>query len=423
MKMIRTTSLALTLALVAAGAEPAAAAPPTDIGEAGDPDRLSPEDRAALDAALGADAAAAPEAREPSYAASSGTTPTGYAAVLQSLNPDISFIFDGALAYFSGEPLQVGAHDPNETGFTFQQLEMHVESSVDPFFRFEANIVLSQFGVEVEEAYATTLDLPCQLQLRAGQLLTRFGRLNDTHPHSWHFADQPLVNGKFFGGEGSRGVGMELSWLTPLPWYAEVIGSATDAAGAATARSFFGADDLGVESLEDLLYTVAMKHFFPLSDDWSLAWGVSAQLGPNPTGHGNRSEIYGSDVYLRYRPIGHAGRTSVSLTVEGMYRTRQTPGDVLGDWGMYSSIVWQVDSQWEVGARHDYVSGAEGDYLDVDQRGDRHRFATAVTFYPSHFSRLRLQGAADLPSWRDEPVWAGIVALEVLIGAHGAHGY
>lgn len=402
----------LVLSLMAAPS--AWAATPADPAA---PDDLTPEERAALDAALGADA----EAREDVTPAT--TRPTGVAAVLQSLNPNISLILDVAASYFSAEPLQVGAHDPSRTGFTFQQLEMHLDSNVDPYFRLDANIVFSPFGVEVEEAYATSLDLPAGLQLRAGQFLTRFGRVNNTHPHSWHFVDQPIVNGKMLGGEGSRGLGLEVSWLTPLPWYVELVASANDPAGAATARSFYGGQDLGIDGFEDILYTLAVKQFFSLDDDWSLLWGLSTQLGPNPTGNGNRTALYGSDLHLRYRPLEHAGRTSVELTVEGMYRSRQVPDDALRDWGMYAQLVWQIDSEWELGSRYDYVSGVADDYLDPAEDSERHRVAVAATYYPSHFSRVRLQGAWDAPSWRDDPIWTTTLALEVLIGAHGAHSY
>ena len=44
----------------------------------------------------------------------------------------------------------------------------------------------------------------------------RFGRHNPTHPHAWDFIDQPFVMTRMFGGEGNRGLGLELSWLTPL---------------------------------------------------------------------------------------------------------------------------------------------------------------------------------------------------------------
>jgi len=379
---------------------------------------VSGDELEALERALADDLRA--DAPAPPVAAAK---PSGLGAILQSMNPDISFILDAAVAYFSDEPLQSGAHDPQRTGFTFQQLEMFVASNVDPFFRFQAMIVFSQFGVEVEEAYATTLALPGRLQLRAGQFLTRFGRLNPTHPHSWHFVDQPLVNGKMLGGEGSRGLGVELSWLAPLPWYAEVLISGGDPGGACCARSFYGGDDLGIARFEDVLFTVAVKQFFPLSDDWGLSWGLSSQLGPNPTGNDNRTAIYATDLYLRYRPVAAVGRQSVSLTVEAMQRNRQVPRGVLRDWGMYSQLVWQIDERWEVGARHDFVSGVADDYLDPDEDGGRHRLALQTTFYPSHFSRVRLQGAYDRPSWRPRAIWAAILNIEVVVGAHGAHSY
>src|SRR5688572_18289599 len=193
-------------------------------------------------------------------------------AVNDALNLKIAVILDVAAAYFSDEPLQLGGHDPSRTGFTFQQLELSIGASIDPYFRFDSNIVFSQFGVEVEEAYATSLALPWGLQLRAGQFLTRFGRINASHPHSWQFADQPLIIGKFFGSEGNRGLGGEISWLSPLPWYVELIGSVSDAGGDCCARSYFGGGDLGVRGIDDFLYTLALKQFFPFDDEWSLSF-------------------------------------------------------------------------------------------------------------------------------------------------------
>ena len=347
----------------------------------------------------------------------------GFAGFVQSMNPDMSLILDVAAAWFSNEPMQLGAHDPNRTGFTFQQLEMHLSAAVDPFFRLDANLVFSQFGVEVEEAFATTTSLPGRTQLRFGQFLTSFGRLNPTHPHSWHFADQPIPNGKFFGGEGSRGLGVEGSWLAPLPWYVELIASANDAAGACCARSFYGGEDLGVRAIGDFLYTLAVRQFFDLNPDWGLGWGITGQFGPNPTGLNNRSEIYGTDVYLRYRPVNSPVRTTVSLTAELMHRRRQIPGDLLADWGGYTQIVWNIVPRWEVGARYDFATGLDNDPLDPEWVSARHRASVQGTFYPSHFSRVRVQLNYDRPTWMDEPIFATILATELLVGAHGAHDY
>ncbi len=110
---------------------------------------------------------------------------------------------------------QTGGHDPSENGFNLQALELSLGSSVDPYFRFDAQLVFAEEGVELEEAYATTLDLGSRLQARAGQFLTRFGRLNATHLHTWNFVDQPFALGRAFGADGNRGLGFELSYLTP----------------------------------------------------------------------------------------------------------------------------------------------------------------------------------------------------------------
>ncbi|MBC7542749.1 MAG: zinc-regulated TonB-dependent outer membrane receptor [Candidatus Sericytochromatia bacterium] len=363
---------------------------------------------------------------QPAPAASSDPNAQGLNVTrfFQSMNPDMSFIMDSAVAGFSSDtPLQLGAHDPRANGFNFQQLELSLGSAVDPYFRFDSNIVFSPFGVEIEEAYATTTALPENLQLRAGQFLTRFGRLNATHPHAWDFADQPLVNGKFFGGEGNRGLGTEVSWLSPLPWYLELAGSLTDATGAATARSFYGSQNLGVNGVGDLELCTLIKQFFPLSEDLSVAWGMSGAFGPNPTGRSNRSEIYGTDLYIKYRPISGENVSIVSLTTEAMVRRRQVPGNVLVDAGGYTSLFWQFALGWAAAARYEVVSGTNNDYIDPEWIGNRQRASANVTWWPTEFSRIRLQANADFPTWRAEPIYGVFLAFEVVTGAHGAHKF
>lgn len=355
----------------------------------------------------------------------SGGVVQGLVRTFQSLNPDISLIADVALAYFSDdEPLMVGGHDPTDNGFHLQQLELAVSAAVDPYFRFDANLVFSLFGVEIEEVYATTLSLPWNLQVRVGQFLTRFGRINATHPHTWAFVDQSLVIGKFFGGEGNRGLGVEASVLTPLPWYVEVVGSVTDASGASTARSFFGGEDLGVKTPLDFQYTAAIKQFFPLSDNWSLAWGLSYATGPNPTGRDNRTDIYGTDLYLKYRPITHGSYTVLSLDLEWLVRRRQVPGNVQMDHGMYAYLLWKFAKRWAVAGRYELVSGVDqNDALDPTWTHTRHRWSANLTFWPTEFSRLRAQYAYDLPGWRDAGYHAAFLAMEFAVGAHGAHKF
>lgn len=422
----RSSFIFVVLVLLAAGpgrhgiavAQEIAADPtPTSV----EPPALSEEDRRLLEESLGKDSAATPAVPE----APDPVTGRGIAQrLLQGMNPDMSLIFDGALAAFSSENnLQSGGHDPRKSGFNLQQLEMHLSSTVDPYLHFEANIVFAQFGVEVEEAYAETLQLPYGLQTKAGQFLTSMGRLNPTHPHSWSFVDQPLFHGKLFGSEGSRGLGTEVSWLVPVPWYVQLKASLHNADGDCCARSFFGSSQLPVRRPQDLLATVRAEQFFPLDDDWSAYWGLSTQLGPNASGADNRTDIHATDLYVRWRPASDPLRRFVALQVEALSRARQLPGVLLRDHGGYAHLVWHFDLRWETGVRTEYGTGRTGDPTDPDWTGDRWRHSAQVTFYPSHFSRIRLQGSMDNPAWRSEPVFAAFLALETLVGEHGAHKF
>lgn len=376
---------------------------------------LTAEELESLSAAIEADMGASGDTAP---AAGSAPPPAS------SMNPEIALILDVAASYFSEEDsLQLGGHDPAETGFSMQQLELSMSGSVDPYFRLHANLVFTLFGVEVEEAFATSTRLPVGLQLRVGQFFTRFGRLNPTHPHSWKFLDQPLVNGKFFGGEGSRGLGAELSWLMPLPWYAEVLTSVNNADSACCARSFYGGDNPGVDGLEDLLITTSLKQFWALSETTGFFFGLSGQFGPNANGHRSRTNILGTDVTIRVRPLDSPRRRALTWQTEAMLRSRQVPGDVLQDWGMYTSAVWTLSPSWEVGARYEWVAGVDDDPLDPEWAEARDRTSAQVTYYPSHFSRIRLQGKYDDPDWTERPVWGVMLGTEFMIGAHGSHAY
>lgn len=413
-----------------------AGAPSVEHEEAPPPAQVSPEELEALQRAMGEDVQAqpgkqAPAAEAPSSEAASAAPPAPGIS-LQSLNPDLAFIADLALAWFDPNgSLETGGHDPTQTGFTLQELELTAGKSVDPYFRFDANIVFHQEGVEIEEVYATTLALPYRLQMRAGQFLTRFGRMNATHPHTWAFVDQPFSIGRVLGGDGNRGLGTELSWLAPLPWYLELVGSVTDAHGGETARSFYGDADVPINSPLDFEYLAAVKQFFPLSDDLSLLWGLSAANGPNANGVSTRTQLYGTDLYLKYRPISDPSNpTIVSLQAEALYRVRSFGTDSLRDLNGYAELLWRFDPRWATAARYEFGTPSYGsngevafDPLDPEWTSFRHRVSANLTFWPTEFSRLRLQAGSDVPTWRDRPIYSVMLAFEFAVGAHGAHSF
>jgi hypothetical protein len=388
------------------------------------------DDLAEIEAALAADQAANDESAE-DLPAEAAASPVASSSGTANMNPDLALILDTAFAYFSeDENLQSGAHDPTVTGFNFQQLELSAGASVDPYLRFDANVVFSQHGAEVEEAYGTTLALPARFQARFGQFLHRFGRINPTHPHSWDFVDQPFAVGRVFGPEGGRGLGVEVSWLAPLPWYVELVGSAMQADGEGM-RSFFDDESPGVEDPLDLLYVTAVEQFFALSDDWSLLWGMSSALGPNPTGRDSRTDVLGTDLYVKYRPVTRASHFSVAWQSEVFYRRREIPNELLQDVNLYTQLVFGLTQRWGLAGRYELGSparttsddGTPLDPLDPEWSRDRHRISANLTFWPTEFSRFRLQSSYDLPRWLDRGVWSAFLAAELVAGAHGTHKF
>ena len=438
----------------------------------------------------------------------------------QSLNPDISLDGLFSAGYFSeAEHLNFGGHDPTERGFTAQNIEMSLTGAVDPYFQGEAHVIFGlsrgESFLEMEEVFFTSLALPLNLQLRGGQFFTRFGRLNPTHPHTWDFADLPIINSRLFGGDGLRQVGMQLSYLLPLPIYTELILSMQNPHGE-TAVSFFntaseggeghghahaapsafvqepededhhedeeenhhevedghhegdghdetdqddheaedhhdadetdrdadeeGATYLGrplidreVDSLADFIYMTRLQSSVDFTDTLTMVWGGSALFGPNASGKERRTTILGTDLYFKWRPLSNVrGWPFVAWQTEVMWRNYEADrfvdadGEVipeadLKDSGFYSQLLYGFHPRWVAGIRGEYTNGE--DSTDPMQDG-RYRLSANLTFYPSEFSKWRLQYNYDVSESKDDdPIHAVFLQWEFLMGAHAAHQF
>ncbi|MFQ5950302.1 MAG: hypothetical protein ACE5J1_06420, partial [Nitrospiria bacterium] len=292
---------------------------------------------------------------------------------VQGFNPDISLDGLFAAGYFSEpENLQFGAHDPNERGFTLQNLELTFTGVVDPFFRAEGHLIFGFEGgesfVEVEEAFMTTLGLPYGLQVMAGQFFTRFGRLNRLHPHAWDFADQTIINTLMFGGDGLRNLGVQISALLPLPFYLELIGSAQNAEGetatsflSSTEETFAGRPILPKEirSGDDLLYMGRLKSSFDVSETVTWVVGTSHLFGSNGTGIDTDTRIHGIDLFIKWKPLmTDHGWPFVTLQGEVMRRSYEAgevgplPEETFNTDGFYIQSLYGFKRRWVAGLRY-----------------------------------------------------------------------
>jgi hypothetical protein len=362
--------------------------------------------------------------------------------------------------------LQGGGHDPKNRGFTLQNVELTLSGVVDPYLRGDAHVILliteeGETAIELEEAYLTTLSLFGGLQIRGGQFFTTFGRLNPMHPHAWDFVDQPVVNSRFMGPDGLRNPGLEISWLSPLPIYLEVTFSAQNSQGetAPSFRSSPGEELAGrpileseVSSFLDLAHLGRALTAFEITDASTLLLGLSALVGNNASGEETRTEVYGVDLYFKWRPPdGDRGWPFVKLQTEAMFRRYQAgaieaidasgtalrvPEETLEDAGLYSQVVIGFARPWTIAARYDFARGEPSTFelpalepRSYDSRTDplrdtRHRASIAATYYPTEFSKLRLQYAFDRAEFLEErSAHSMYLQAEILLGAHGAHKF
>ena len=366
-----------------------------------------------------------------------------------SMNPKISL--DGLFAAGAStapdvENIETGGHDPGQQGFTVQNVEVALSAAVDPYFTGNANIVyqLDRQGesfVELEEAYLTSTALPWNLQIKAGQFFSQFGRLNPTHPHAWDFVDQPLVNGRFLGPDGLRGPGVQISYLLPTPIYAEALVALQNGSGE-TGLSFrnradevlFGRTLINrpVTHLTDLLFVPRVVGSVDLTETQTVVVGISGAFGPNASGADTRTAIYGADFFYKWKPLrAESGWPFVGWQTEVMARRYEAgpgggmplPQEVLRDRGGYTQLLWGFTRRWIAGVRLDYVAGTGDDPAADPLRDRRFRVSPDLSFYPSEFSKWRLQYNRDDIQSRNKIVHSVFLQWEFLIGEHGAHKF
>lgn len=343
--------------------------------------------------------------------------------------------------------LELGAHDPKNRGFTVQNLELALSGAVDPYIRGDAFIVFQideegESFVEVEEAYLTTQALPLGLQVKAGTFFSPFGRLNAQHPHRWSFVDQPVVSSRLLGPDGLRGPGAQLNWLLPTSFFAEASFGVQNSNGetAASFRSVAGEEFAGRVLLEsevrdpgDLLYVGRFSTSADMSDSFTILTGASHVTGPNATGPEARTSITGVDFYGKWRPlVNQRGWPFYAIQAELMTRSYEAapqsleglllPGETLRDWGAYLQGTWGFKTRWVAGMRFDWADG-EGD-TGVDPRRDfRLRISPNISFYPSEFSKFRLQYNWDRADHLEDDESSLFFQFELLYGAHGGHSF
>jgi hypothetical protein len=334
---------------------------------------------------------------------------------------------------------------------------MHLVNYLDPI---EGSTV-----TELEEAFMTTRALPNGYQIKAGQYLTEFGRLNPTHPHAWQWLDQPIICSRVFGPDGMRAPGARVSWLVPVDWFSQIIVGMQNANGEQMSsflanQEFFDERPIGgrpfvyenVRDLGDLTYSARWENSWTRCDE-QITWmaGASMAAGPNCTGYSGDTQIFGLDLTRKWKPSenerGWPFTIWTSEFIVRRYRASAYNGpdpndpsqdlslssETMMDYGFYTQWLYGFKPKWAIGLRYEYVWGS-GDSLNSNYqyvsnnedpfRDNRHRLSPLLAWYLTEFSRFNFQYNYDyaehLQRKSAHTFWLG---AEFMLGSHPAHKF
>jgi len=368
--------------------------------------------------------------------------------------------FNGAVdPYFTAAANLTFGLDAEGESFTEVE-EAYMQSLALPWnLQLRAGHYLTEFGRQntLHLHSFSFVDTP----LVNGRLLGADGLRNPGARLSW-LAPTPFYSELFLGVQDSQGE-------TATSFRSEGGHHHGEEEDAEPPLAYRHADnDRGVHDLGDMLYGPRYVMAWDLNETQVLRLGGSALFGPNSRGGEDAGEthtqIYGADLTWKWKPLSHhGGFPFVQWEWEGMWRRYDAgafdwdengdgvldpgevadpvtglpavlPGETLEDYGFYTQLLYGFRKGWVAGLRFDRLFSDEADYetrgllLDGEvlgrdpDRAPRWRLSPNLTWYPTEYTKLRLQYNYDdrQEIGDDHSVW---FQMEFILGAHAAHTF
>lgn len=359
----------------------------------------------------------------PAPAPASNATATG---VSRDFNPAISV--NALLLYRSGlaEPEADNAagdahvHGATGDGFSVQEAEMQLTSIIDPYAK--ADLVFAMHGTEgfeLEEGIVRLLSLPRGLGLRTGKFYYDFGKHNTYHTHQYPFVERPYAWAELLGEEGLNGAAVEASWLTPLPWYADVI-----AYGFPLIEPIYGDHEIPANAWGG---GARLRQLWDATDQTTLEIGGS-YAGGSETGDATRHFV-GADVTLKWTGTG---RNPKRLEVQSEWFRRiddLAEDDVHAD-GFYVHALGRLTRRFVLGGRFDLYRPAEplssvlAKTASWEEADDVSTWTGSIAYVPSEFQAVRAEFLYRHAGGDFGDGEKGVrLQYDFTIGSHPAHRY
>lgn len=289
-----------------------------------------------------------------------------------TVNPDISVIGDMRVSIHD----QKGTDDYSKLDLALHEIEIAANGYLNPFTRADVFLAIHgpEASIEIEEAYMTIVrGLPLGLQMKAGQYLLDFGKINTQHPHQWSWIERPLVYQVMFGNDGLRDVSLNFSGQYPL-------GKSALNLSANLMRGHIGGhhhNDEGNEVVEeeearpDLGICMRSSIFTMLSKFTAFDFGISTLRGEVDPNENHYATMTAIDFKLKWRPDSYRSLTFIGEALQN----RRTVDDEdspsgskdITSYGGFFAMDYQFRKRWDSGVFVDYTQGVNDS--DENQTG------------------------------------------------------
>jgi hypothetical protein len=354
------------------------------------------------------------------------------------LLPDVSAIGD-----FIGDFTRGRSTQESGRRFDIREVELAVQAAVDPYFRADIILGLSdEEGIAIEESYLTAHRLPLGLQGRLGRFHMPIGKQNTIHRAELLGAiEYPHVIQRFLGPEGGKGTGLALSGiLSPLGFYQEVQATVVDRIGEVDEDLIADLENNATAS--GLGYSFRLRNYVDLSESANLevsgSFATSRRAQPlvclcpsidGANAVNARQSIVGADVTFRWRPLQQGLYRSFILQAEFLRQLNERApalpnlpqnisygGPTRGFSGAYLFTRDQLGRRTFIGARGDWLE-------DPDADGAALRAGSVyLQFFPSEFSKFVL-GFERLSPGVGESVSRLLLQSTFSVGPHRPHPF
>ena len=306
--------------------------------------------------------------------------------------------------------------------FLVREVEVGIQAAVDPYFRGDFFLGVHGDGIEIEEAYLSTLALPWQTQVRLGRFLLPFGKQNTTHRPELHTIEHSRPVQEFLGGEGAHGTGVWMSKIfAPFGFYQEFQGAVVDAFAVEDHAEgdlpgepvALVTDEPANRRLSGLGYSARLRNYWDIGEATNVELSGSVVTGKRAieatcvsggvvqcpadvTAVNARQSVAGVDLTYRWRPLQQGLYRSLIVQAEWMRQLNPQPGsggfprgvsvEVDGSRdsfdGAYVFARYQLTRRTYAATRFDWIE-------EPEQPGESLTAASAyLIFYPSEFSKM-----------------------------------